>query len=209
MQIEEVFSAVGAVKRVIMGLNMKTKTPCGFCFVEYYATEHAAAALKFLNGTKCDDRVIRCDMDTGFKPGRQYGRGISGGQVRDERRSTYDSNRGGILPKTAGNKRSHDGVRRSGGDGKDERHRYSGANTDAFGRDLETREEALATQQMDDDQPDSRKNVRSRSFDEAEDDAEEANDADSAHVDETDPLSMEDERDAGGEGRNPTKRTRT
>ena len=40
-QIYETFSRVGPVKRVIMGLNAITKTPCGFCFVEYYKSEHA------------------------------------------------------------------------------------------------------------------------------------------------------------------------
>ena len=28
-------------------------------------------------GTVCDDRVIRCDMDGGFREGRQFGRGES------------------------------------------------------------------------------------------------------------------------------------
>jgi hypothetical protein len=29
-----------------------------------------------------DDRIVRTDWDAGFKEGRQYGRGKSGGQVR-------------------------------------------------------------------------------------------------------------------------------
>lgn len=33
-QLFEFFSSVGEVKRIIMGLNKQTKTPCGFCFVE-------------------------------------------------------------------------------------------------------------------------------------------------------------------------------
>ena len=33
-QIYEVFSKVGEVKRVVMGLDRIRKTPCGFCFVE-------------------------------------------------------------------------------------------------------------------------------------------------------------------------------
>ena len=37
----------------------------------------------------------QCDLDAGFKPGRQYGRGASGGQVRDERRQSYDLGRRG------------------------------------------------------------------------------------------------------------------
>lgn len=34
-QIYELFSKVGEVKRIIMGLDRFKKTPCGFCFVEY------------------------------------------------------------------------------------------------------------------------------------------------------------------------------
>ena len=49
-QIHEVFSVAGPICRIIMGLNQKTKTPCGFCFVEYYRREHAAACLKFVSG---------------------------------------------------------------------------------------------------------------------------------------------------------------
>jgi nuclear cap-binding protein subunit 2 len=70
LQIHEIFSTVGPVKRIIMGLNSKTHTPCGFCFVEYYSRDHAAACLKFISGTMCDERIIRCDMDGGFIQGR-------------------------------------------------------------------------------------------------------------------------------------------
>lgn len=51
--------------------------------------------MKFINGTKLDERVIRTDLDPGFRENRQYGRGISGGQVRDEFRENYDPGRGG------------------------------------------------------------------------------------------------------------------
>ena len=47
-------------------------------------------------GTKLDERVIRTDLDPGFIEGRQYGRGKSGGQVRDEYREEYDEGRGGL-----------------------------------------------------------------------------------------------------------------
>jgi nuclear cap-binding protein subunit 2 len=33
-QIYELFSKVGDIKRIIMGLDREKKTPCGFCFVE-------------------------------------------------------------------------------------------------------------------------------------------------------------------------------
>ncbi|KAI8901606.1 RNA-binding domain-containing protein [Globomyces pollinis-pini] len=94
-QIFELFSKTGEIKRIIMGLDRHKKTPCGFCFVEYYTRIDALDAQKFINGTKLDERLIRTDIDPGFKSGRQFGRGKSGGQVRDEHRVDYDEGRGG------------------------------------------------------------------------------------------------------------------
>ena len=37
--------------------------------------------MRYINGTRLDDRIIRTDWDAGFREGRQYGRGKSGGQV--------------------------------------------------------------------------------------------------------------------------------
>lgn len=68
--------------------------------------------MKYVGGTKLDERIIRADLDPGFEEGRQYGyvvdenplqghsligdrRGKSGGQVRDEYREEYDPGRGG------------------------------------------------------------------------------------------------------------------
>jgi nuclear cap-binding protein subunit 2 len=34
-QIYALFSKCGEIKRIIMGLDRVSKTPCGFCFVEY------------------------------------------------------------------------------------------------------------------------------------------------------------------------------
>ncbi|KAM6427102.1 nuclear cap-binding protein subunit 2 [Python bivittatus] len=95
-QIHELFSKCGDVKRIIMGLDKNKKTPCGFCFVEYYTKAEAEHAMRFISGTRLDDRVIRTDWDAGFREGRQYGRGKSGGQVRDEYRKDYDEGRGGF-----------------------------------------------------------------------------------------------------------------
>lgn len=78
-----------------MGLDRNSKTPCGFAFVEYYTHQEAVDCMRYINGTKLDERVIRCDLDPGYKDGRQYGRGRSGGQVRDEYREEYDAGRGG------------------------------------------------------------------------------------------------------------------
>lgn len=94
-QIYELFSKCGDIKQIVMGLDKIRRTPCGFCFMEYYVREDAENAMRFINGTRIDDRVIRTDWDAGFVEGRQYGRGKTGGQVRDEYRSDYDPGRGG------------------------------------------------------------------------------------------------------------------
>ena len=56
-----------------MGLDRFQKTPCGFCFVEYYTHQDALDCMKYIGGTKLDERVIRTDLDPGFQEGRQYG----------------------------------------------------------------------------------------------------------------------------------------
>eukprot|EP01122_Echinamoeba_exundans_P011499 TRINITY_DN4587_c0_g1_i1.p1 TRINITY_DN4587_c0_g1~~TRINITY_DN4587_c0_g1_i1.p1 ORF type:complete len:306 (+),score=22.60 TRINITY_DN4587_c0_g1_i1:2-919(+) len=94
-QIWELFSKVGEVKRIIMGLNQFTKTPCGFSFVEYFTHEAAMDCVNLISGTTLDERTIRADWDTGFEEGRQFGRGKTGGQVRDDYRTDFDPERGG------------------------------------------------------------------------------------------------------------------
>ncbi|XP_072474832.1 nuclear cap-binding protein subunit 2-like isoform X2 [Notamacropus eugenii] len=96
-QIYELFGKSGDIKKIIMGLDKVKKTACGFCFVDarYYSRADAENAMRYINGTRLDDRIIRTDWDAGFKEGRQYGRGRSGGQVRDEYRKDYDAGRGG------------------------------------------------------------------------------------------------------------------
>ncbi|XP_042429607.1 nuclear cap-binding protein subunit 2-like [Zingiber officinale] len=94
-QVYELFSRAGEIKKIIMGLDKNTKTPCGFSFVLYYSREDAEDAVKYISGTMLDDRPIRVDFDWGFEEGRQWGRGRSGGQVRDEYRTDYDPGRGG------------------------------------------------------------------------------------------------------------------
>jgi len=94
-QVYELFSRAGDIKRIIMGLDRFKKTPCGFCFVEFYVREDAENAVRYINGTRLDDRIIRTDWDVGFVEGRQYGRGKHGGQVRDEYRKDFDPGRGG------------------------------------------------------------------------------------------------------------------
>ena len=106
--VRALFQELGVVKNVYLGLDRLRKTPCGFCFVEYERREDALLAVANISGTKLDGRVIRVELDAGFQPGRQYGRGVSGGQVRDERRSWVDPARSGKLkwtpPNTSNNK---------------------------------------------------------------------------------------------------------
>lgn len=92
-QIYELFSRCGEINRIIMGLNKQTKTPCGFCFVEYISIESAKAAVCSLDNTQLDGRTIRVDWDTGFEEGRQYGRGYSGAQKRDDLNNKFDPER--------------------------------------------------------------------------------------------------------------------
>jgi hypothetical protein len=39
-QIYALFSKCGEIKRIIMGLDRVSKTPCGFCFVEYVPPQY-------------------------------------------------------------------------------------------------------------------------------------------------------------------------
>ena len=84
----------------------------GFPWPRYYLREEAMNAVRYVSGTKLDDRIIRTDWDVGFSEGRQFGRGRGGGQVyvmhdhlwlvylnlqvRDEYRTDYDEGRGGL-----------------------------------------------------------------------------------------------------------------
>lgn len=72
-QIHELFAKCGEIKRLVMGLDRFNKTPCGFCFVEYYNHQDALDCMKYIGGTKLDERIIRTDLDPGFQEGRQYG----------------------------------------------------------------------------------------------------------------------------------------
>jgi nuclear cap-binding protein subunit 2 len=67
-QIYQLFSKCGEVKRIIMGLDKFQKTPCGFCFCEYYHRKDAIDCVKFVSGTKLDDRIVRADIDPGIFP---------------------------------------------------------------------------------------------------------------------------------------------
>eukprot|EP00956_Cyclotella_meneghiniana_P040331 scaffold192568_cov49-Cyclotella_meneghiniana.AAC.1 len=85
IHLRRCFEMLGPVKSVHLGLHRENKTPCGFAFVEFHHRIDALSAVSNLTGTKLDGRLIRVELDAGFKPGRQFGRGASGGQVRDDR----------------------------------------------------------------------------------------------------------------------------
>mmetsp|Transcript_27912 Transcript_27912/g.88925 ORF Transcript_27912/g.88925 Transcript_27912/m.88925 type:complete len:244 (-) Transcript_27912:657-1388(-) len=85
-QIRAYFALCGPVKQIIMGLNRLSRRPCGFCFVEYFEGRAALNSVRLLNGTELDGQTIKVELDPGFIPGRQFGRGSAGGQVQDDPR---------------------------------------------------------------------------------------------------------------------------
>lgn len=92
------FSGVGRVEDVIMGLNSISRQPAGFAFVVFEEQTAAAAAVACLHLSRVDDRVIRVSWDMGRvrDTGRFWGRGFTGGQIRDEYRHSLDKARGGF-----------------------------------------------------------------------------------------------------------------
>lgn len=78
-----IFSLCGEIKRVIMGINRSTLYPCGFAFLEFYECEVARSACLF-NGIRLSGKYIKVDIDYGFREGRQYGRGVFGGQFKED-----------------------------------------------------------------------------------------------------------------------------
>jgi nuclear cap-binding protein subunit 2 len=78
------FSILGIVKRVIMGINKGSLKFCGFCFVEYEKKEEANAAIVFFKDYLLDGRSIRVSKDMGFTENRQYGRGMFGGRMKTD-----------------------------------------------------------------------------------------------------------------------------
>lgn len=83
-QIHELFLKCGPIDRIIMGLDRNKLTPCGFCFVVYKMVDGALNAMKFLKSTILDGQSLSIDLDPGFREGRQFGRGIFGGQAAQE-----------------------------------------------------------------------------------------------------------------------------
>ncbi|ODV66498.1 RNA-binding domain-containing protein [Hyphopichia burtonii NRRL Y-1933] len=86
-QIHELFSKCGTISRIIMGLDRVKLTPCGFCFVIYKSEDGSLNAMKYLKGTYLDGQNLEIDLDPGFREGRQFGRGVYGGQASQEANS--------------------------------------------------------------------------------------------------------------------------
>lgn len=80
----QLFSMVGEVRRIIMGINRSLLTFCGFCFVEYEHLEDARNALDFFEDFYLDGKFLKLDKDMGFRENRQYGRGVFGGSVKSD-----------------------------------------------------------------------------------------------------------------------------
>lgn len=84
------FSIVGPVRRIIMGVNKSSLMSCGFCFVEYENSTDASNATILFKDFYLDGTLIKVDKDLGFVKGREYGRGIFGGSARsDLKRKRY------------------------------------------------------------------------------------------------------------------------
>jgi RNA recognition motif-containing protein len=62
-QLMAFFAQCGRVVKVVMGLNERTMTPCGFCFVEFSSHKEALDCQRHLSGLMADERQIRADLD--------------------------------------------------------------------------------------------------------------------------------------------------
>eukprot|EP00758_Cryptobia_borreli_P007011 Tbor_TRINITY_DN5233_c2_g6::TRINITY_DN5233_c2_g6_i1::g.16761::m.16761/K12883/NCBP2, CBP20; nuclear cap-binding protein subunit 2 len=65
-EINEIFSKIAPIRRIIMILNSENKRPCGSCFIEYYCQKGAARAVSALHLIKIDDREISVKWDIGL-----------------------------------------------------------------------------------------------------------------------------------------------
>lgn len=83
-QLYILFSQCGIVERVIMGLDAKNNKPCGFAFVQYRDSTSPIKARKQLCRYGIANSYLTIDLDTGFAENRQFGRGVKGGQAKDD-----------------------------------------------------------------------------------------------------------------------------
>ncbi|KAL0657240.1 hypothetical protein Bca4012_077825 [Brassica carinata] len=181
-QIYELFSRAGEIKKIIMGLDKNTKTPCGFCFVLFYSREDTEDAVKYISGTILDDRPIRVDFDWGFQEGRQWGRGRSGGQKELEaQRQLVDYGTGSLggsypAPAPSNYERRGGGGYGQGGSNRHGRggdfHRKRQRDDDRYGHDNTRRNSDHETRRDSDHEMRPEKNPRFRESGDSDDDGE-------------------------------------
>ena len=85
-----------SLKRVVMGINRKTQKPCGFCFLEFATRTAAQQVMACGEACQLQGKEMKCDWDYGFRYGRQFGRGRSGGQVQDEKPTSRSGSKEGM-----------------------------------------------------------------------------------------------------------------
>lgn len=73
-QLHELFSNVGPIERIVLGIDRETREPCGFCFVEYVTRKDAEDCLKYINGMHMREEAksIYVDWDVGYTEGREF-----------------------------------------------------------------------------------------------------------------------------------------
>uniref|UniRef100_H3B5R9 Nuclear cap-binding protein subunit 2 n=1 Tax=Latimeria chalumnae TaxID=7897 RepID=H3B5R9_LATCH len=97
-QIHELFLKCGDVKRIIMGLDKVKKTPCGFCFIEYFSVSDASRKLQEMSSKACNTNLPSYfwKMLLQFENGNTFSLGEKTQKVRGEYRTDYNAGRGGF-----------------------------------------------------------------------------------------------------------------
>ena len=157
----------GEIKRIIMGLDKVSHSPCGFCFVEFYDAADARRAEYLVSGglILVDERAVKVDADLGFKEGRQFGRGLQGFQKRDERlQHSRDPGRPSLYrqseQQSKPRSRSRERARGGGGGGGGDRDRGRDRDRDTRGRARRERSRSRSSGSDSDSEHGSRKRLR-------------------------------------------------
>jgi hypothetical protein len=71
-----VASALWSKSRHLSTMPITTEEPDQFSInCRYFSHDDALSSLRYISGTKLDERIIRADIDPGYLENRQYGRG--------------------------------------------------------------------------------------------------------------------------------------
>lgn len=84
-----IFAPFGEIRRIVMGVNRSKLTFCGFCFIEFENSSSADEAIAFFEDFMFENRYINANKDVGFSEGRQYGRGMLGGTMKNDKKVRY------------------------------------------------------------------------------------------------------------------------